>query len=87
MRSASFLLHLLTVLIILIPAAARADCRVRFLPGNSLGQPAGRIEVAHGRNDSPGLKFFLVSRGGIAPFADVAVLDGACRFLPQKLLD
>jgi hypothetical protein len=64
MGAASFLLHPLAVLLLVIPAAARADCCVRFLPGNSLGQPAGRIEVAHGRNDSPGLKFFLVSRGG-----------------------
>jgi len=87
MRFATFLLHPLAAVIIVVPAAARADCRVRFLPGNSLGQPAGRIEVAHGRNDSPGVKFFLVSRGGIAPFADVTVLDDACRFLPQKLLD
>jgi len=52
-----------------------------------MGVPAGRIEVAHGRNDEPRLKFFLVSRGGIAPFADVTDLDDACRFLPQKLLD
>lgn len=34
----------------------------------------------------PGSEVFLVSRGGIAPFADVAVLGDACRFLPQSCL-
>ena len=87
MRPAGFLLTFLAALILVTPAAARAVCRVRFLPGNSLGVPASRIEEAHGRNDKPGLKFFLVDRGGMAPFADVSVLDDACRLLPQKLLD
>ncbi len=77
MRPAGFLVHPLAVLLLVLPAAANAGCRVRFLPGNSMGAPAGRIEVAHGRNDDPGVKFFLVSRGGIAPFADVAVLEDA----------
>jgi hypothetical protein len=87
MRLAYFMLPPLALLLLVLPVAANAGCRVRFLPGNSMGAPAGRIEVAHGRNDDPGVKFFLVSRGGIAPFADVTVLDDACRFLPQKLLD
>ncbi len=77
----------LAALILVFPAAAKAECRVKFLPGNSMGAPTDRIEIAHGRNDDPGVKFFLVSRGGIAPFADVTVLDDECRFLPQKLLD
>ena len=87
LQPAGLLLPFLAFLILVTPAAARGVCRVRFLPGNSMGVPAGRIEEAHGRNDEPGLKFFLIDRGGMAPFADVTVLDDACRFLPQKLLD
>lgn len=68
--------------------ASEITCRIRFLPGNSAGQPAGRVVTAHGRNDEPNVQFFLTSdRGGIAWFKDVSVMDDSCRFLPQKWLD